>query len=91
MSISKPRGAGDEQRFHTQEQEGKDLSLEMEGDRTFHLLPTYSSQLNIAETVWLILRGKLISPHDYATKQGLLRRVKEILSKIEKSVLHQVL
>lgn len=45
-------------------------------------LPPYSPQLNIAETVWRILKGKWISPHDYATKQGLFQTVENILSKI---------
>ena len=47
-------------------------------------LPPYSPHLNIAETVWRILKGKWISPHDYATKQGLFQRVEDILSKIGK-------
>lgn len=45
-------------------------------------LPPYSPQLNIAETVWRILKGKWVAPHDYATKQGLFQKVEEILSKI---------
>lgn len=47
-------------------------------------LPPYSPQLNIAETVWRILKGKWISPHDYATRQGLFQTVENILSKIGK-------
>lgn len=47
-------------------------------------LPPCSPNLNIAETVWRILKGKWISHHDYATKQGLFQRVEDILSKIGK-------
>lgn len=45
-------------------------------------LPPYSPHLNIAETVWRILKGKWISPHDYNTKHGLFQTVEDILSKI---------
>lgn len=47
-------------------------------------LPPYSPHLNIAETIWRILKGKWISPHDYATKHGLFQKVEDILSKIGK-------
>ena len=42
-------------------------------DRGLYLfyLPTYSPELNLAETLWRILKGKLIRTADYNTKDSL--------------------
>lgn len=55
-------------------------------ERGLHIfyLPPYSPHLNIAETLWRILKGKWIKPHHYGTKHGLFSAVEEILSNIGK-------
>lgn len=55
-------------------------------DRGLHIfyLPPYSPHLNIAETVWRILKGKWIQPHNYGNKQGLFSAVESILLGIGK-------
>lgn len=55
-------------------------------DRGLHIfyLPPYSPHLNIAETVWRILKGKWIQPHHYGNKHGLFSTVESILSEIGK-------
>lgn len=45
-------------------------------------LPPYSPHLNIAETVWRILKGKWIKPEHYATTDTLFSAVQNILDGI---------
>lgn len=47
-------------------------------------LPPYSPHLNIAETVWRILKGKWIKPEHYVSKDTLFGAVKDILGGIGK-------
>lgn len=60
--------------------------LERWKERGLHIfyLPPYSPHLNIAETLWRILKGKWIQPHHYGTKHGLFSAVEDILSNIGK-------
>lgn len=55
-------------------------------DRGLHIfyLPPYSPHLNIAETLWRILKGKWIQPHQYGNKHGLFSIVEDILSNVGK-------
>ena len=56
------------------------------GDPTFSLffLPPYSPQLNIAETLWRILKGKWIRPQDYITSDMLFYTTNRALADIGK-------
>lgn len=45
-------------------------------------LPPYSPHLNIAETLWRILKGKWIKPEHYESTDTLFNAVKEILNGI---------
>lgn len=45
-------------------------------------LPTYSPQLNLAETMWRMLKTKWITPEDYLTKEALFEAVKCCMSQI---------
>lgn len=58
--------------------------LERWEERGLHIfyLPPYSPHLNIAETLWRILKGKWIKPHYYGDKNGLFAAVENILSNI---------
>ena len=58
--------------------------LERWKERGLHIfyLPPYSPHLNIAETLWRILKGKWIKPHHYGDKHGLFSAVENILSNI---------
>lgn len=47
-------------------------------------LPPYSPHLNIAETLWRVLKGKWIQPHHYGDKHGLFATVEGILSCVGK-------
>ena len=49
-------------------------------------LPPYSPQLNIAETLWRILKGKWIRPQDYISKDTLFYTVNRALADIGKGV-----
>lgn len=51
-------------------------------ERGLHIfyLPPYSPHLNIAETLWRVLKGKWIQPHHYGDKHGLFAIVENILS-----------
>jgi transposase len=40
---------------------------------TFHFLSPYSPHLNLAETLWRILKGKWIKPQDHEQRQSILR------------------
>ena len=55
-------------------------------DRGLHIfyLPPYSPHLNIAETLWRILKGKWVQPHHYGNKHGLFSTVEVILSNVGK-------
>jgi len=55
-------------------------------DRGLHIfyLPPYSPHLNIAETLWRVLKGKWIQPHHYGNKHGLFSTVEDILSNVGK-------
>lgn len=55
-------------------------------ERGLHIfyLPPYSPHLNIAETLWRILKGKWIQPHHYGNKHGLFSTVEDILSNVGK-------
>lgn len=65
--------------------------LERWKERGLHIfyLPPYSPHLNIAETLWRILKGKWIQPHHYGDKQGLFSAVETILSNIGKQYMIQ--
>ncbi|MBD5270049.1 MAG: transposase [Bacteroides sp.] len=54
-------------------------------ERGFHIfhLPPYSPHLNIAETLWCIMKGKWIQPHHYGNKHRLFSTVEEILSIVD--------
>lgn len=58
--------------------------LERWKERGLHIfyLPPYSPHLNIAETLWRILKGKWIKPHHYGDKHGLFSAVEYILSNV---------
>ena len=58
------------------------------GDPTFSLffLPPYSPQLNIAETLWRILKGKWIRPQDYITSDMLFYTTNRALADIGKGL-----
>lgn len=49
-------------------------------------LPPYSPHLNIAETLWRILKGKWIRPQDYISKDTLFYTVNRALADIGKGV-----
>lgn len=49
-------------------------------------LPPYSLQLNIAETLWRILKGKWIRPQDYISTDTLFYTVNRALADIGKGV-----
>ena len=49
-------------------------------------LPPYSPQLNIAEILWRILKGKWIRPQDYISKDTLFYTVNRALADIGKGV-----
>jgi hypothetical protein len=53
-------------------------------ERGLHIfyLPPYSPHLNIAETLWRVLKGKWIQPQHYGDKHGLFAVVKDILSSV---------
>lgn len=53
-------------------------------DRGFLLffLPPYSPELNIAETLWRILKGKWLDPDDYRSRDTLHEATREILDGI---------
>ena len=53
-------------------------------DRGLYLfyLPTYSPELNLAETLWRILKGKWIRPADYNTKASLFYCTKRALASV---------
>lgn len=55
-------------------------------ERGLHIfyLPPYSPHLNIAETLWRILKGKWIQTHHYGNKHGLFSTVEDILSNVGK-------
>ena len=55
-------------------------------ERGLHIvyLPPYSPHLNIAETLWQVLKGKWIQPHLYGDKHGLFATVEGILSCVGK-------
>lgn len=55
-------------------------------DRGLHIffLPPYSPHLNIAETLWRVLKGKWIQPHHYGNKHALFSTVEDILSNVGK-------
>lgn len=55
-------------------------------ERGLHIfyLPPYSPHLNIAETLWRVLKGKWIQPHHYGDKHGLFAVVEDILSCVGK-------
>lgn len=55
-------------------------------ERGLHIfyLPPYSPHLNIAETLWRVLKGKWIQPHHYGDKHGLFAIVENILSCVGK-------
>lgn len=50
-------------------------------ERGLHIfyLPPYSPHLNLAETLWLVFKGKWIQPHLYGDKHGLFATVEDIL------------
>lgn len=48
-------------------------------------LPPYSPELNIAETLWRILKTLEIRPQDYKSKESLLQRLLERLENIGKN------
>lgn len=59
----------------------------MGAKRTFPLfLPPYSPQLNIAETLWRILKGKWIRPQDYITSDILFYTTNRALADIGKGL-----
>ena len=49
-------------------------------------LPPYSPHLNIAETLWRILKGKWIRPKDYASTDTLFYAANRILAAVGKSL-----
>ena len=57
-------------------------------NKTFSLffLPPYSPQLNIAETLWRILKGKWIRPQDYITSDMLFYTTNRALADIGKGL-----
>ena len=56
---------------------------DMKSDFLF-FLPSYSPQLNIAETLWRILKGKWIRPQDYITSDMLFYTTNRALADIGK-------
>lgn len=58
-------------------------------ERGLHVfyLPPYSPHLNIAETLWRVMKGRWIQPHHYGDKQGLFATVEDILSNVGKQYL----
>ena len=53
----------------------------------FHLLPSpYSPHLNIAETLWRILKGKWIRPQDYVSEDMLFYATNRALANIGKGL-----
>ena len=55
-----------------------------DGNLYIMYLPPYSPHLNIAETLWRILKGKWIKPEHYESTDTLFSAVKEILDGIGK-------
>ena len=49
-------------------------------------LPPYSPHLNIAETLWRILKGKWIRPQDYISTDSLFYAANRILAAVGKSM-----
>lgn len=49
-------------------------------------LPPYSPELNIAETMWRILKGKWIRPEDYLEKDTLFYAVNRCMANIGKEI-----
>jgi transposase len=49
-------------------------------------LPPYSPELNIAETMWRILKGKWIRPQDYVEKDTLFYAVNRCMANIGKEI-----
>lgn len=49
-------------------------------------LPTYSPELNIAETMWRILKGKWIRPQDYLEKDSLFYAVNRCMTNMGKEI-----
>ena len=49
-------------------------------------LPPYSPHLNIAETLWRILKGKWIRPKDYVSTDSLFYATNRILAAIGKNL-----
>lgn len=45
-------------------------------------LPTYSPHLNLAETMWRMLKTQWIKPEDYLTKETLFEAIKHAMSSI---------
>lgn len=54
----------------------------MERGLFFFFLPPYCPHLNIAETLWRILKTKWIQPHHYCSKDTLHETAREILAEI---------
>jgi transposase len=49
-------------------------------------LPLYSPHLNLAETLWRILKGKWIKPQDYMSKDNLFYVANRALANVENSL-----
>ena len=49
-------------------------------------LPPYSPQLNIAETLWRVLKGKWIRPQDYETTDSLFYSANRALAAVGKEL-----
>ncbi|MDR2926855.1 MAG: transposase, partial [Cytophagaceae bacterium] len=47
-------------------------------------LPPYSPHLNLAETLWRILKGKWIKPQDYISKDNLFYAANRALANVGK-------
>lgn len=60
------------------------ISEWQDGNLYIMYLPPYSPHLNIAETLWRILKGKWIKPENYESSDTLFSTVKEILNGIGK-------
>lgn len=65
-----------------QDATGKEASEARSGKRGLFLffLPPYSPHLNIAETLWRILKGKWNQPADYASADTLFYAVNRALA-----------
>jgi transposase len=51
---------------------------------TIFFLPPYSPHLNLAETLWRILKGKWIKPQDYISKDNLFYAANSALANVGK-------